>query len=107
MYRHQQENPDLPGLDPAFTSYTTAEKEEIMKSPYFLKHRDGTPVMPLRQKITDYNQYALKMPTTLMPRPGFSTAGKGAQVAINSHRVVEFPTKTVYQYDVSSILIPK
>ena len=34
-------------------------------------------------------------------RPGFSTAGKEASVAINSHKVLKFPTLPVYQYDVS------
>lgn len=34
-------------------------------------------------------------------RPGFSTAGKEAAVAINSHKVLKFPTVPVYQYDVS------
>ena len=103
MYRkaHENDNADLPGLDPAFTAYTDAERAQMKKDPFYLKLRDGTPIMPLRQKITDYNQYAMKMPTVLMPRPGFSTAGRPAQVAINSHKVLDFPTKTVYQYDVS------
>ena len=34
-------------------------------------------------------------------RAGFSTAGKEALVAINSHRVLKFPTAPIYQYDVS------
>ena len=34
-------------------------------------------------------------------RPAFSTAGKEAVVAINSHKVVKLPSAPVYQYDVS------
>lgn len=33
-------------------------------------------------------------------RPGFSTAGKEAVVAINSHKVLKLPTIPIYQYDV-------
>ena len=36
-----------------------------------------------------------------IPRPGFNTVGKEAIVAINSHKVLKFPTQTIYQYDVS------
>lgn len=66
-----------------------------------LTTKDGTPITPLRQIVLDTNEYAKQMPTTLMPRPGFSTAGKPAQVSINSHKVLNFPTKMIYQYDVS------
>lgn len=34
-------------------------------------------------------------------RPAFSTAGKEAVVAINSHKVLKLPTIPIYQYDVS------
>ena len=34
-------------------------------------------------------------------RPAFSTAGKEAVVAVNSHKVVKLPTAPVFQYDVS------
>ena len=34
-------------------------------------------------------------------RPAFSTAGKEAVVAVNSHKVLKLPSAPVYQYDVS------
>ena len=34
-------------------------------------------------------------------RPAFSTAGKEAVVAVNSHKVLKLPSNPVYQYDVS------
>ena len=34
-------------------------------------------------------------------RPAFSTAGKEAIVAVNSHKVLKLPTIPIYQYDVS------
>ena len=37
-------------------------------------------------------------------RPAFSTAGKEAVVAVNSHKVLAFPTVPIYQYDVSQAL---
>lgn len=42
-----------------------------------------------------------KMPTTLMGRPKFNKSGKPAQININSHKIEAYPTRTVYQYDVS------
>ena len=38
-------------------------------------------------------------------RAGFSTAGKEAAVAINSHRVLAFPTHPIFQYDVSLVYL--
>lgn len=35
-----------------------------------------------------------------MPRPKYNTSGKAVQININSHKIVEYPNKTVYQYDV-------
>ena len=43
---------------------------------------------------------AIQMPTTLMERPRFNTSGKAAQIQINSHKILEYPTRTVHQYDV-------
>lgn len=38
--------------------------------------------------------------TSLMARPKFNTSGKAVQININSHKILEYPNKTVYQYDV-------
>lgn len=38
---------------------------------------------------------------TLMTRPGYSTAGRDVQVRVNQFRVMQWPNKDVYQYDVS------
>ena len=35
-----------------------------------------------------------------IPRPGHISAGKGALVALNSHRVKSFPKMDIFQYDV-------
>lgn len=69
--------------------------------PFYLKTADGTPIVPLRQKVWDDNPFSAQMPTNLMRRPKFNTAGKATQISVNSHRVLNFPTKPVYQYDVS------
>lgn len=69
--------------------------------PFYIKLADGTPLVPLRQKVSDTNPFSAQMPTSLMRRPKFNTAGKTTQISINSHRVLHFPTKPVYQYDVS------
>ena len=48
------------------------------------------------------NVFRDQMPTTLAKRDGkFGKAGKKALVDINSHPITSFPSKTVYQYDVS------
>ena len=57
---------------------------------------------PTRHYYEDSNPEKLKMPSTLMARPAkFNSSGKPASIHINSHRILERPTKTVYQYDAS------
>jgi len=51
---------------------------------------------PWLQEYTDFQ---------CIPRPASITAGKPAQIALNSHKVKSFPTKTIYQYDVSFDLL--
>jgi len=46
-------------------------------------------------RLQEYNDFQC------VPRPASITAGKPAQIALNSHKVKSFPTKTIYQYDVS------
>lgn len=55
-------------------------------------------VHPTRQYYADVNYE--KVPTNLMSRPKFNNSGKPAQISINSHRILEYPNKTVFQYDV-------
>ena len=88
-------------MDPAFRSDTPEVALKLKSDPYTLKTKDGTPIVPLRQIVSDNNPFAEQMPTQLMPRPNFNTTGKGAPVLINSHPVTKYPTKQVYQYDVS------
>lgn len=38
-----------------------------------------------------------------MPRKSWNKSGQEANVSINSHRVISFPDKKIYQYDVSDI----
>lgn len=45
--------------------------------------------------LQEYNDFQC------IPRPRSITAGKPAQIALNSHKVKSFPTRTIYQYDVS------
>ncbi len=42
------------------------------------------------------------VPVEFVPRPGFNPTGKEIEVLMNSYRVTSFPTKTVYQYSVST-----
>lgn len=42
-----------------------------------------------------------KVASDIIPRPGFNTAGKEITLGVNSYPIAQFPTKTVYQYDVS------
>ena len=49
------------------------------------------------------NPFRDQMPTTLTRRDGkFGKAGKKAIINVNSHAVTDWPTSTVYQYDVSN-----
>ena len=53
---------------------------------------------PTRHMIDDSNP--IQMPKTLMARPKFNTSGKAAQIQVNSHKILEYPTRTIHQYDV-------
>ena len=48
----------------------------------------------------DIGQY--EIPTELVRRPGTNTSGLAVQVSVNSYPVISYPTKTIYQYDVST-----
>lgn len=59
-------------------------------------------LVPTRHKVADHNPFRDQMPTTLMPRPEkFNTSGKEGIININSHRILSYPTKKIWQYDVS------
>ncbi len=40
------------------------------------------------------------MPTEFLKRPAFNTTGKAIQLTLNSYRVLQYPSVSVYQYDV-------
>ncbi|KAL2868226.1 uncharacterized protein BJX67DRAFT_49603 [Aspergillus lucknowensis] len=42
------------------------------------------------------------VPVETVPRPGFNQTGKEIEVQMNAFAIAKFPTKTVYQYDVST-----
>ena len=47
------------------------------------------------------NEYRDQMPTALARRDGnFGKAGKKAMIEVNSHAVLSWPQKDVYQYDI-------
>lgn len=54
------------------------------------------------------NHWREQMPTELAKRDGkFGKLGKKAPIEVNSHLVTQYPTKDVFQYDVSlSLDIP-
>lgn len=62
----------------------------------------GPPTEAFRSEISDTNLWREKMPTQMMQRSAFGKLGKTANVNINSYLVTSFPTKQVYQYDVSA-----
>ena len=68
----------------------------------------GIPTTPIvREDIFYTNPFRGQMPTELAKRDGkFGKAGKKAVIEINSHKVTGFPTKDVFQYDVSLDLMP-
>lgn len=44
-------------------------------------------------------------PDENMTRPGYGTQGRDVQVRVNQYKVTQWPTKDVYQYDVSLHLL--
>lgn len=47
-------------------------------------------------------KYAI--PTENVPRPGFNNTGKEVEVSMNAFGITKYPSRTVYQYDVSQTL---
>ena len=80
-----------PAVSASATPASTGASSESILSKLF----------PTRQYYSDTNPERAKMPTTLMARPKFNTSGKPASININSHKILEYPKKKVYQYDVS------
>ena len=56
----------------------------------------------LRSYDEKTNVAKLKAPVNLPLRPGTNTAGKAVQIRVNQFKVVQVPTKDVYQYDVGT-----
>ena len=50
---------------------------------------------------SEANRQQYDVPTDLIRRPGFNSTGVAATVAVNSYPILKFPTKSIYQYDVS------
>lgn len=44
------------------------------------------------------------VPTENVPRPGFNNTGKEVEVSMNAFGITKYPSRTVYQYDVSHSL---
>ena len=53
------------------------------------------------KKYSGFNIFRDQLPTKLLPRPGFGTAGRPYKISVNSYEVTSWPTDSVYQYDVS------
>jgi len=50
-------------------------------------------------RVTDTESY--QFPSDLPGRPGLNTKGKAIQIRVNQYKVIAWPQKDVYQYDVS------
>lgn len=75
---------------------------------YFKPGDPVDPIFPTRQYYTDNNPWRAQMPTSLMPRPPkFNSSGKAAIINVNSHKILAYPTHTIYQYDVSPLPHPQ
>jgi eukaryotic translation initiation factor 2C len=55
-----------------------------------------------RSILAEANPSAHQFESPLPDRPGFNTAGKAIAIRVNQFKVAQFPTRDVYQYDVSS-----
>ena len=59
-------------------------------------------IAAFRHWNTETNEVQYDVPAQLIRRPPqFNSSGKGVVVGINSYPITQFPTQTVYQYDVS------
>lgn len=83
------EDPDIP---------ETPLTVEMIRAPKF----DG--IIKGFRHLNFYGADDLKnaVPLDICQRPGFNTTGKEIEVLLNAYPISKFPSKTVYQYDVSS-----
>lgn len=44
-----------------------------------------------------------EVPVETVPRPGYNTTGKEVELLVNCFPITNFPTKAIYQYEVSVI----
>jgi hypothetical protein len=71
-------------------------------------HPSGVPVLhwkgdktKFRHLNVDTDKHEYDVPAVLPSRPGFNTTGQAVQVNLNSFPIIQYPDKTIYQYDVS------
>ena len=85
------EDPDIP--QPVLTA-------EMIRAPQF----DGI-IKGLPRNLNFYGADDQKnaVPLDICQRPGTNTTGKEIEVSLNAYPISKFPSKTVYQYDVSII----
>lgn len=55
----------------------------------------------LQAPMTDHLFYQYMDNETSVARPGFNTTGREVDLVTNTYEVTGFPTRVVYQYDVS------
>ena len=65
---------------------------DIDKLPGGLRH------LRLRE-ANEYDKYGV--PTDVVARPGFNQTGKEIEVLLNAFPITKFPSRPIYQYDVS------
>jgi eukaryotic translation initiation factor 2C len=53
----------------------------------------------LFRSTEDIEQYGV--PFESVPRPGFNTTGTEVELSINAYPISKYPSRSIYQYDVS------
>jgi hypothetical protein len=77
-----------------------APEEPIPADPY-LRHPKERERLALGIYADDVWRYQYLSSTSTVSRPGFNTTGREVDLKLNAYPITQFPTRSVWQYDVS------
>lgn len=87
--------------NPSKDQPSKADEKPIPSDPFLVHPKEG-------KRLGARNQYAdpawrmkYLVPVNTVPRPGFNTTGREVELKLNAYPITQFPTRSVWQYDVS------
>ncbi|KAL1982463.1 hypothetical protein VTN96DRAFT_1310 [Rasamsonia emersonii] len=87
--------------NPSKDQPSKADEKPIPSDPFLVHPKEG-------KRLGARNQYAdpawrmkYLVPVNTVPRPGFNTTGREVELKLNAYPITQFPTRSVWQYDIT------